>query len=1626
MPRYSPRYKTSFTVGGGVSERALRNFEGLNTESLKMPGTNEEWEEAMQEFDAVNQVPETMDPDNDQGMLKSIASTGMDVLLGIPRGVVGAGMGVWQLADWASLDLLPDWKTNPLGKSKTAVGGIIEGLSNFATGFIPLLGWFGRAGAVTASARHGSKIVRGVKHLHAAGGQARAAIFGIPTGGRVVKSVWKPKFISIENQARLQQQGWHKRADMSKYGRWLAASVATDFTVFRAHEQRFADWLQQFPGMQQPVFAYLASDKDDTELEGRMKNVLEGLLFEAGVGAVGGLVKGTIWGIKAMKRGSATAKAGGSPDDIKKSMESTPDKPEGDEVTEGSIEAENQLTENQNSPRPETTTPATPREDGAEQGYDRPIADPEGLAATEKLVGENKDYLDPANKNRTREDTQLAIDKTTAHINTLAEKPSRDPGLRNIVEEAKNISGTPQDTLQKLNNLIKNKLVKLQRGEVKFVEVPPHQRMKPRDMDTRLEAEQKLVELERAAVNASTYRKTLENKLESMKDPGRLVDIPDYQSASWKSMSHPQQVRELRKRILDAEFGYIPHGAQTVRLSRHQSRLLGNITSGILKNINLYDATGSLNVHEVRSFLETLHEEERAYLKGLVGLPGGRTSQRGSGKFSEGLPGDHQKRILAAGLEHMNDPNFRPAGTAHRKLTTAEWEGYVERIWEDNDIDLTNSDQVQKAMGMGEELATAAAKTAKLTHVLKILQQGYYLEIAKMSEQYQVLRKAKKTTEAHKLGSELIASFFNLNIMAEQWVRSGAMTGHALEARKAIDITEYLKTHDYIGQGLDEIIKQVDMLVTSGHVPEAIVQQYKRGMSLKGKLVNATLELWTNALISGPKTIFGITTVGNVFGMMYFPFERLLAHGISGSYAKLTGHSDIAAREFGEAQVAAKMMTAMVLQSNYSIRGFSRGLATNRSRSLPGSTFQDTLATGPKSDRQAFSAEAFWSPKAGARNNLGHWEKTSGGHWEFQTTQPGAMLDYLGGILNIPGRTMRAMDEVFKTVVVRSTTESELAAQALKYIVHGRLGSRSGGIGAWWTRTTGEGRETVTNRGGKLDLAKREAQDKQLHKDWEVGGPRVGKGQYADEFVLFEEITAEVNGKMYKMIDENGTVYTKARVSEDMLQKVMAESEINPNLRVGSLEFKQRHDELVREEWNPELGAIGAEAEKMALKSTWQEGLTTGQFSHTISKLAQTHPVMRLVFPFIKTPRNLLKFVSDRNPVNPNLYTEYMRHHKDAAAAFAEIGTTPGAEQAYRLSQRTAAELLGRASMSSAFLVTSTYLASSGVITGSGPKNYQARKNLLASGWQPYSFRIGNKYYSYARAEPLSTYLGLMADAVEISNHTYDMDYGETPLEMVMKASFASLMNNITDKTYLMGLSNILNAAQEPERYTQRVFMSYMTSVVPFSSFMYQTKGTYHKLVNEEDMYFRKAKGYLEPFQEKMGWNNSKVPLAYDLMGKPVKKPHGHWPSLGPVGFDWLNPFTVSQKVNDPVYQAVVEMKLNDGPPKGMIRGRIDVRDEYREGSDLSFYDSWQETTGKITLGGRTLHETMDRLVRHKDWKRIPKLSTEGIDSPARNIFRSIIQKYRRAAFKQTMDEYSTTRNKYLHALEVQRQLRQL
>ncbi len=73
-------------------------------------------------------------------------------------------------------------------------------------------------------------------------------------------------------------KGWSVATKAGKIVRAMAQGALTDFGAFDAHQARLFDLLKTHaPDALKPVFDYLASDPRDGEVEGRLKNALEGV-----------------------------------------------------------------------------------------------------------------------------------------------------------------------------------------------------------------------------------------------------------------------------------------------------------------------------------------------------------------------------------------------------------------------------------------------------------------------------------------------------------------------------------------------------------------------------------------------------------------------------------------------------------------------------------------------------------------------------------------------------------------------------------------------------------------------------------------------------------------------------------------------------------------------------------------------------------------------------------------------------------------------------------------------------------------------------------------------------------------------------------------------------------------------------------------------------------------------------------------------------------------------------------------------------------------------------------------------------------------------------------------------------
>jgi len=212
-----------------------------------------------------------------------LGGTLKDIGLGLGRGLIRAGQEFYDLTDWITQDdLLPDsgdWNDAlGLGNSKTLVGGLVEGITQFATGFIP---GFGAIGAIGKAAKLGSlatKLKYAAKSAKLAG-RARegVAVFKIPTLGQV-------PFEALGNAITLG----------AGFGKATTAGAIADFAVFDPHEERLSNLINRYPALSTPITEFLASDPNDTEMEGRLKNLLEGA-------ALGGIIEPFIVGLRTLR-----------------------------------------------------------------------------------------------------------------------------------------------------------------------------------------------------------------------------------------------------------------------------------------------------------------------------------------------------------------------------------------------------------------------------------------------------------------------------------------------------------------------------------------------------------------------------------------------------------------------------------------------------------------------------------------------------------------------------------------------------------------------------------------------------------------------------------------------------------------------------------------------------------------------------------------------------------------------------------------------------------------------------------------------------------------------------------------------------------------------------------------------------------------------------------------------------------------------------------------------------------------------------------------------------------------------------------------------------------------------------
>lgn len=181
-----------------------------------------------------------------------------------------------------------------------------------------------------------------------------------------------------------------------------------------------------------------------------------------------------------------------------------------------------------------------------------------------------------------------------------------------------------------------------------------------------------------------------------------------------------------------------------------------------------------------------------------------------------------------------------------------------------------------------------------------------------------------------------------------------------------------------------------------------------------------------------------------------------------------------------------------------------------------------------------------------------------------------------------------------------------------------------------------------------------------------------------------------------------------------------------------------------------------------------QKGTFTAELPPVLKGLQKVfnNPALKIVQPFFKTPANIGLQLIERTPFAP--LSSQWREEIAKGGVYRDMA-------------------LAKITLGSSMLATFSLLASEGRITGSGPVRKEDRDALIRDGWQPYSLKIDDKYYSYNGMDPMSGFLAIAADYSEYAQRESD----DNKIEEVFLGGMSGFYEYLSQQPYLQGLADI-------------------------------------------------------------------------------------------------------------------------------------------------------------------------------------------------------------------------------------------
>jgi hypothetical protein len=315
---------------------------------------------------------------------------------------------------------------------------------------------------------------------------------------------------------------------------------------------------------------------------------------------------------------------------------------------------------------------------------------------------------------------------------------------------------------------------------------------------------------------------------------------------------------------------------------------------------------------------------------------------------------------------------------------------------------------------------------------------------------------------------------------------------------------------------------------------------------------------------------------------------------------------------------------------------------------------------------------------------------------------------------------------------------------------------------------------------------------------------------------------------------------------------------------------------------------IQATADAFARRTVFQE--TPGRFTRAVQGALKAVPELSYVMPFVKTPANIVRQGLEFSP-----------------AGFA----MPAARQP----GRAGAQALGRATTGTVALGGLAYLAATGKLSGSGPKDATARAQLMESGWRPNSVKVGDSWVSYSLFQPLSVPMAIIANGFEAwraagANAGQADAYAGQALTAVGQ-TLAKSGRSLLDQSFLSGLADAFEMVENFDRATaERTLGRLVHSLTPLA-------GAQRSVRDALDPMVRAPEGIGEQVAANIPALSEGVPARLDRLGREIQR------EGGPVRRS-VDVFNVSRESDDRVLAELGRLGVRMGFPGEQV-GRLEL-----------------------------------------------------------------------------------------------------